>query len=478
MPIKIILSILLCLPLKAADLSGKWTGTIEFGTPDGQTRSQPLILVLKQNGTTLSGTAGPNAGNQREISNGKVEGDAIGFDLPTGPNNSLHAKLILMADRLSGSITGPGAPELKFSATRFVPPSAASLRAQLAEIDSMVAAEFSKQPIGSVTAGVVSGNQLIWSTSYGNADMERKTPPDPDTVYRIGSITKMFTAVMLEQLVEARKVHLSDPAEKYLPELKTVQGRFPDAPPVTLIQLATHTAGLGREPDDLPTYLKGSVSDWEKVLIAALPHTHYEFEPGTRWSYSNIGFAILGAALAHAAGEAYFAYVPKHIFEPLGMAHSALEPNPKMLAHLSKGYQMERGGKVDADPPQREQDGRGYKVPNGAVYTTVGDLARFASFLMGEGPESVLKTASLERILTQTPVQADLELSSGYGLGVEVSRRDKYIVFGHSGAVAGYQAALYMNRKSGLAVILLANVLGTPLNTTGLAQRSLDILSK
>ena len=105
-------------------------------------------------------------------------------------------------------------------------------------------------------------------------------PADADTVYRIGSITKMFTALMLEQLVEAGKVHLSDPAEKYFPEIKTVQGRFPDAPPITLIQLATHTSGLGREPDNTEIYVTAPVADWEKTLIAALPHTHYDIRAG------------------------------------------------------------------------------------------------------------------------------------------------------------------------------------------------------
>jgi CubicO group peptidase (beta-lactamase class C family) len=270
---------------------------------------------------------------------------------------------------------------------RIVEATAESLHSQLTEIDSMIAADLAKHPVGSVTAGVVAGKQLIWSKSYGQADMEKKTPADADTVYRIGSITKMFTALMLEQLVDAGKVHLSDPVEKYFPEIKMVQGRFPDATPITLIQLAMHTSGLGREPDSVETYVTGPVANWEKTLIAALPHLHYQFEPGTRFFYSNIGFAVLGAALSRAAGESYVEYVPKHIFEPLGMTHSALERNAQMLPHLSKGYQsMGPGGAVDSETPQHEHEaGRGYKVPNGAIYTTVGDLARFASFLMGQG---------------------------------------------------------------------------------------------
>jgi len=133
---------------------------------------------------------------------------------------------------------------------RIVEGTAESLHSQLAEVDSVIAAELAKHPVGSVTAGVVAGKQLIWSKSYGDADIEKKIPADADTVYRIGSITKMFTALMLEQLVDAGKVHLSDPVEKYFPEIKMVQGRFPDAPPITLVQLATHTSGLGREPDN------------------------------------------------------------------------------------------------------------------------------------------------------------------------------------------------------------------------------------
>jgi CubicO group peptidase (beta-lactamase class C family) len=364
-------------------------------------------------------------------------------------------------------------------AKRIIEPTAASLSAQCAAIDFMVAAEFANHPIGSVTIGVVYKSQLFWTKSYGNADMEKKLPADKDTIYRIGSITKMFTALMLEQLVDAGKVHLSDPVEKYFPEVKTVQGRFPDAPPITLIQLATHTSGLDREPSDTDTYLHGPVSDWEKTLIAALSHTRYALEPGTRYSYSNIGFAVLGATLSRAAGQPYVEYIPKHIFEPLGMTNTALELTSEMRAHLSKGYDVDDGGKIDASEAQRDhENGRGYKVPNGAIYTTVGDLARFSAFLMGQGPDSVLKAAVLERNLTQSAVQANFQLRQGYTLGGMVLRRDTYIAFGHGGAVAGYQAGFYMNREPGLAVIVLANSLGSDLDTQSLALKALDTLSK
>jgi CubicO group peptidase (beta-lactamase class C family) len=376
-------------------------------------------------------------------------------------------------------------PEGKVESSNFRPTeysvpivaTAQSLQPQLAEIDSLIAAELARRPVGSVTAGVVVGKQLIWSKSYGEADREKKIAADTDTVYRIGSITKMFTALMLEQLVDAGKVHLSDPVEKYFPEVNTVQGRFPGAPPITLYQLATHTSGLGREPDNIEAATTGPVSDWEKTLIAALPHLQYQSEPGIRFLYSNMGFAILGAALSRAAGESYVSYVPKHIFEPLGMTHSALERNAQMLPHLSKGYMaMGPNGEVDSETAQREHEtGRGYKVPNGAIYTTVGDLARFASFLMGQGPETVLKTSSLDRFQKQTAVPADIGLTSGYGIGFQVDRRDNYVAFGHGGAVAGYTSMLLMNRAKGIGIIVLSNGAANP---ASLAERSLDVLSK
>lgn len=210
----------------------------------------------------------------------------------------------------------------------------------------------------------------------GLADAETKAPAASDTIYRIGSVTKQLTALMLLQLVQAGKVHLSDPVEKYFPEVNKVQGRLAGSPPITLVQLATHTSGLDREPEDTDTYLKGAVADWEKVLLAALPHTKFAFEPGTRFSYSNIGYAILGAALARAAGQTYVDYVRQHVFEPLGMSDTAFGPNDRIRARIAKGY-VNDDGKIDAETAAREHQGRGYKVPNGAVYTTVGDLARF-----------------------------------------------------------------------------------------------------
>jgi CubicO group peptidase (beta-lactamase class C family) len=275
--------------------------------------------------------------------------------------------------------------------------------------------------LGSVTIGIVSGTELIWSRSFGFADMEDKIMATEDSVYRIGSITKQFTGFMLLQLAERGRVRLSDPVEKYFPEVNEVEGRFPGAPPITLVQLATMTSGLAREPEDLPTFLKGPVSEWEKVLISALPRLKYQFEPDTHYLYSNIGYAILGAALSRAAGQPFTDYVKTNFFDPLGMERTAFEPNSQIQDSIAKGYDIQEDGRVDWETPAREHQGRGYKVPNGAMYTTVGDLAKFIAFELGEGPEEVIKKETLEDNFSRVN-SAMGDLTSGYGVGFRVQR--------------------------------------------------------
>jgi CubicO group peptidase (beta-lactamase class C family) len=354
-------------------------------------------------------------------------------------------------------------------------PVAPDLRVAIEQVDALAAAEFAKDNRGSVTIGVVSGAELVWTKSYGYADMEKKTPATKDTVYRIGSITKQFTGLMLLQLVEAGKVRLSDPVEKYFPEVNKVEGRFAGAPPITLVQLATHTSGMGREPADLQTYLKGPVSEWEKVMIAALPRTKYGFEPDARFSYSNIGYAVLGAALSRAAGQSFVDYMSQKFFAPLGMTHTAFEPNEKIKPYLAKGYGVQ-GDRVDAETPEREHQGRGYKVPNGAMYSTVSDLARFLAFELGHGPADVLKKETLEDNFKRVN-SASGDLTEGYGIGFQVERHGSLIVYGHGGAVAGYLAGAFVDRASGVGVIALRNVSGGPFNISGLVMRSLETLA-
>jgi CubicO group peptidase (beta-lactamase class C family) len=331
---------------------------------------------------------------------------------------------------------------------------------QLKVVDALVAREFAKDSIGSITVGVIAGSQLAWTRSYGFADMKSHRPADRNTVYRIGSITKPFTAVMLMQLVEAGKVRLSDPVERFLPEVRNLGARPTGSAPFTFLQLATMTAGLPREPGESERFWTGPVSDWEKQMLAALPLTNYVSAPGTEFAYSNIGYAILGGALARAAGQPYIAWQRSRVFAPLGMERTRFEVDSSIARDLAVGYVVNGDGTLDdRTAAQETREGRGYKVPNGAIFTTVDDLARFVAFELGRGPRTVLQRATLDEAFGGL-VATDPGLETGYGLGFMAMRRGTFSFMGHSGSVAGYQAAMYFDRQMQLGVVLFRNVTG------------------
>ena len=344
-------------------------------------------------------------------------------------------------------------------------------RAAIAKIDALAAAEHARDSIGSVTVGVVAAGALVWTKSYGYADMEAQTSADANTVYRIGSVTKSFTGLMLLQLVQDGKVAFGDPAHKYLPELDRVQKR-PSAP-VTLLQLATMRAGLPREPMNSRTHSRGPVADWEKALTAALEQTEYVTSPGTRYEYSNVGYAALGAALARAADVPYVRYVEQRILSPLAMRDSAFEPNENIGSRIATGYQIGRSGETSFAQSLRERGGRGYRMPNGGLYSTVGDLARWVSFQLGNGPDSVLSRKVLDESFDRLSWDS-ARASYGYGIGVSLLRRGRLAAFGHGGDVAGYIAEVRFDRKAQTGVIVLRSANGGRFDIRTLALDALD----
>ena len=168
-----------------------------------------------------------------------------------------------------------------------------------------------------------------------------------NTVYRIGSITKPFTAVMSMQLVAAGKVRLSDPVERYLPEVRQIDSKPQGAAPFTFLQLATMTAGLAREPDEAGPFWTGPVSAWETTLLAALPHTRYISPPGSEYSYSNIGYAILGAALERLAGQPYVEWERSRVFTPLGMNRTRFGIDPTIASDVAVGNEVNENERLD-----------------------------------------------------------------------------------------------------------------------------------
>ncbi len=320
-------------------------------------------------------------------------------------------------------------------------------------LDSVVAAEWGGDSTGGVAIGMVVGDSLVRVILRGRADMESGRPVTADTRFRIGSITKQFTALMYLQLVQQGKVSPATTVESLVPEAQVLRRRFPDAAPITLFQLATHTSGMAREPGD-DTLDDGPSARWDTLVVKALDRTGILFEPGTRRQYSNIGYALLGLALARAAGEPYESYVERRILRPLRMMSTGFSPDEPALA--AEGYEL-RSGVLQADVPARERTGRGYKIPNGGLYSTLADLARFLAFQNGLGPDSVLPRTVLDSNYARM-VYVNRKMTEAAGLGFVLLRDDGVVFHGHAGNVAGFEAYNGFDRERKVGVIVLRNV--------------------
>jgi CubicO group peptidase (beta-lactamase class C family) len=360
----------------------------------------------------------------------------------------------------------------------------ATLRAQttstfsaaIAEAEAYAAGEFNQDPIGSLVVGIVDAGTLAWTKSWGHANTETRQAAADDTYYRIGSITKQFTALALLQLAERGKLRLSDPLVKHVPEFSQVKSPYPDAPAITLLQLATMTSGLAREPSGAFDHSSGSSAKWEQIVLGLLPRVTYAHEPGTKYLYCNIGYALLGVAIGRAAGQPFTEYVQQQILVPLGMTNTAWEPTMVMRPKLARGYDVDKAGKSDFTGPDKEWDGRGYRVPNGALISTMKDLSKFVAWELGSGPETLLKRETQQDNYSRVMTGAG-DLRGGYGIGFQVQRRGTLVAYGHGGSTDGFLSQALFDRESKTGVIVFRSVTGGKLNPNAVAMRVLEIVS-
>ena len=316
-------------------------------------------------------------------------------------------------------------------------------------------ADVAADDVGGIVAGVMVDGDLVWAQAFGWADRDARTPMSTASISRTGSISKSVTAVLMMRLLDEGVIGLDEPVERYLPAFASVKDRRVDAQPVTFRHLASHTAGLIREPQ-WPDAVVGPIELWDKRIVESLPLTAYDTVPGARYQYSNIGFGTLGLALAKAAGRPFMEMVRTEVLEPLGMTGSEfVVAGAKLEARLAAGYVIGQDGSIDGGQPAREHAGRGYKVPNGGVYSTVADLGRFMGAMSGVPGLRILSEESRQEALSiQTPENPN----RGYGLGfsVQIDEQGRKIA-SHGGSVAGYTAHMAFDPKARIGVVLLRN---------------------
>jgi CubicO group peptidase (beta-lactamase class C family) len=318
---------------------------------------------------------------------------------------------------------------------------------------------------GSMSVAILKNDRVIWSRAFGYVNSKTDTPADTTNIYRIGSITKTFTATLLMQLAEEGKVKLDDLVENYVPEIKNLVG-YADYGKITFRQLASHTSGLNREPG-LRDADVGPLDEWENKVLASIPQSSFNSKAGEQFLYSNIGYAILGLALERVSGVPYLQMVKERIFTPLHMNDSffALPEDKRSL--LVEGLANNDKGQVNTKLPLREIAGRGYRVPNGGIFTTPNDLAKFVAAM--EGKTNLLTAKSLRQM------QSIPAGGKNYGLGLMIINNRQFNVIGHNGSVPGYTSQFLIDQDSGYAVIIMRNY---NFGSTDLERAALGLLKE
>ena len=285
---------------------------------------------------------------------------------------------------------------------------------------------------------VARGSEVLLSKGYGSANLEWDVPNTPATKFRLGSITKQFTAASILLLEERGKLSLDDPIKKHMPDAPAAW----DA--ITIFHLLTHSSGITNFTA-LPDYKSLKLDEMPVAkTIASVRDKPLDFVPGEKMSYSNSGYLVLGHVIERVTGGSYEKFVTDNIFTPLGMKDSGYDSNKTVIARRAAGYMPSPAGPVNAGFVHMS-------VPHaaGALYSTTGDLLRWEQGLFGG---KVVTPASLAKMTT--PFKGD------YALGLVVQTASGRKVVQHGGGIDGFNTFMAYYPDDKLTVAVLANLNG------------------
>ncbi|MFD3696721.1 serine hydrolase domain-containing protein [Streptomyces sp. NPDC058646] len=288
----------------------------------------------------------------------------------------------------------------------------------------------------SVVAAVVRGGELVWE---GSRTSVAGHGPDGDVQYRIGSISKTFTAVLVMRLRDEGLIELADPLEKHLPG--TSAGR------VTIAQLLSHTGGLAAETpgawwERTPGELRPGLAD----VLGEQPFRH---APGSRHHYSNPGYTLLGSLVEQVRGKPWEEVLRSEVLEPLGLDRTSGQPQ----APHAGGWAVHPWADVMMPEPLEDL---GLMAPAGQLWSTARDLGRFADFLL-RGDERVLSARTVREMRTSSSPPEPGLAELGYGLGMQLMAHGGRRLAGHSGSLPGFVAGLWVSESDDVAAVVLAN---------------------
>ncbi|WP_293071948.1 MULTISPECIES: serine hydrolase [unclassified Moorena] len=329
-----------------------------------------------------------------------------------------------------------------------------------AEIDAYLKAH---HEIGWFSGAVIvlKAGKTMFTRGYGMASLEYQLPNTPQTRFRLGSVTKQFTAAAILQLQDLGLVDVHAPVSTYLPD-------YPHGNRITLHHLLTHTAGIPNLTSfqDKTQWMAKPTTLEE--LIARFQDLPLEFEPGKEFRYSNSGYVLLTQVIETVSGQSYGNYLKEHLLQPLGMENTGYEYPLAVIDGLANGYQFTDDGYLKAEYINMF-------VPQGAggLYSTLEDLARWNQFLFdhGVGDETILRDKAIATMTSPlVPMNPDETPHLFYGYGLVINKQPKHQRIGHGGRINGFVTNLEYYPDQDVSVAVLSNV-----QTANIEQISQDL---
>ena len=304
------------------------------------------------------------------------------------------------------------------------------------------AKEWLSRGIPGLALAVAVDGKVMYSESFGYADLEERVPVWPTTKFRIGSISKPLTATALMQLVEAGKLDLDAPVQKYVPS-------FPDkGAPITVRMVAGHLGGIRHYRGDEMNIQR----HYDNVLegLKIFEDDPLVSPPGTKFNYSSYGFNLLSAVIESASGEPFLKYMQEHVFTPMGLVHTVADQNTQIIEQRSRFYELAKDGHQENAPYVDNS----YKWAGGGFLSTAEDLVRFGSTILQGG---FLKAETLQTMFTAQKTNSGEVVDYGIGWVIHKSQSGK-LVYGHSGGSVGGTSQLILYPETHIVVALVTNL--------------------
>jgi CubicO group peptidase (beta-lactamase class C family) len=328
----------------------------------------------------------------------------------------------------------------------------AEVRSAIDLLEAWVEAQRAQRELPGLSMGIVHDQTLLWARGFGWADVERREPASADTLYRIGSVTKLFTATALLLLRDEGRLRLDDPITAHLPWF-AMPAAFPEPGPITIRHLLTHTSGLPREAA-FPYFTDGNFPTIDEIR-ARLPTQQRPLPTEQRWKYSNLGATLAGEVVAAVSGEPYADFVRRRILEPLGMSATLVATPQPGHPHLATGYTRRLPGHRRAPAPFNDLRGL---TAAGNMTTSVADLARFAMLQLRGGAAGGAQILSGRTLAEMHRIHwLEPDWGAGWGLGFRVLRLHGQTFVGHGGAVRGFRGELRICPATRVAVVVFLN---------------------